>query len=450
MTGDANEPPGLRKIVALVLGLRIFLGKGELAPMRGTGNLRGQALCFRQVRPSPWEASSPMKAITLLQPKRITFGNGCAQTCVGDIQALGLRRVFMVTSPPVLGHAEPIAGALRQAGVSVDLYSAVSNEPTIDTLGEVLAEARSLAPDAVIGIGGGSCLDVAKLVAALHDGQQDVRELFGVNLLAGRRTYLACLPTTSGTGSEVSTNAVLLDGAAQLKKTVVSPHLVPDAAYVDPTLTVTVPPGLTATTGMDALTHCIEALANRNAHPTIDLYALQGVRLIGANLARAVAHGDDLQAREAMALGSLYGGFGLGPVGMAAVHALAYPLGGEFHVAHGTANALLLPHVMAHNLPAMPERYAEIAVAMGAQPGDSPLVTAQRGLERVRELSRECGIPSRLSQFGVPEEAIPRMARAATGIARLMRNNPRELSATDAEAIYRAAYGKSYCGFSSD
>ncbi|MGQ9553679.1 MAG: iron-containing alcohol dehydrogenase [Anaerolineae bacterium] len=381
-----------------------------------------------------------MRTITLLQPRRITFGNGCARNCVDDIRSLNLGRVFLVTSPPLLGHVGPIVAELRQGGIAVEVYSAVVGEPTIDTLSQALAAARSLVPDAVIGLGGGSCLDVAKLVAALHDSQEDVRQLFGVNLLAGRRTFLACLPTTAGTGSEVSTNAVLLDSAAQLKKTVVSPHLVPDAAYVDPLLTLTVPPALTATTGMDALVHCIEACANCNAHPTIDLYAFQGMRLIAANLCQAVAQGDNVEAREAMSLGSLYGGFGLGPVGVGAVHALAYPLGGEFHIAHGTANALLLPHVMEHNLLAMPERYAEIALALGAAPGDSPLATARRGLERVREISRSCGIPDRLSALAVPEEAIPRMAQAATGITRLMKNNPRELTPADAEAIYRAAY----------
>jgi alcohol dehydrogenase class IV len=197
---------------------------------------------------------------------------------------------------------------------------------------------------------------------------------------------------------------------------------------------------VTAATGMDALTHCIEVYANRFAHPMIDLYALEGIRLIAANLPQAVENGDDVETRANMALGSLYGGLGLAPVNTAAVHALAYPLGGEFHVAHGVSNAVLLPHVLRFNLSAAPERYAQVALALGVEAGDSDLGTAQRGLDRLTELSRECGIPGGLSELGVPAEAIPRMAQSAMKVTRLLQNNLRELTVSDVEAIYRAAY----------
>lgn len=248
------------------------------------------------------------------------------------------------------------------------------------------------------------------------------------------------MPTTAGTGSEVSPISVLLDETEQLKKAAISPHLTPDAAYVDPKFSVTLPPAVTAATGLDALTHCIEVYANRVAHPMVDLYALQGIRLISANLLRAVEHGDDLEARTNMALGSLYGGLGLSPVNTAAVHALSYPLGSEFHVAHGVSNAVFLPHVMRFNLPAAPERYAEVALALGAEAGKTAEETAQRGLDMVTELSKKCGIPESMSEFGVPEEAIPRMATAAMTVTRLLKNNLRALTVADAEAIYRAAY----------
>ena len=381
-----------------------------------------------------------MRVITLLQPKRIVFGNGCALQCADELGALALKRAFLVTSPPIVGLAEPIAAALRAAGVAVTVYAGIAAEPAVATLEAALQAARAAQPDAVVGLGGGSAMDVAKLVAALLGSTQDMREALGINQMAARGTYLACLPTTAGTGSEVSPNAVLIDEAAGLKKTTVSPHLIPDAAYVDPLLTLSVPPAVTAATGMDALTHCIETCANRVAHPMVDLYALQGVRLIGANLERAVEKGDDQEARTSMALGSLYGGLGLGPVNTAAVHALAYPLGVEFHVAHGLSNAMLLPHVVQFNLPAAPERYAEIALALGVEPGASALETAQRGVERIRELSRKCGIPAGLSQLGIPAEAIPRMAQAAMQVTRILRNNLREVTAADAEAIYRAAF----------
>jgi alcohol dehydrogenase class IV len=381
-----------------------------------------------------------VQTVRLLQPKKIVFGPGCAVQCAGDLVALGLTCAFVATSPPIAPLVEPLADALNRNGVSVTVYAEIATEPTIETFQAALEAARAADTDAAIGVGGGSVLDVAKLVAAFCDSRQDVRDAFGIDRLASRHTYCACLPTTSGTGSEVSPNAILLDMTDQLKKGVISPYLVPDAAYVDPLLTVTAPSSVTAGTGLDALTHCIEAYANRFAHPMVDLYALQGIRLIGSHLLRAVDRGDDLEARTALALASLYGGLCLGPVNTAAVHALAYPLGGEFHVAHGVSNAVLLPHVLEFNLPAAPERYAQIAVALGVEAGDSPSGTARRGLDRIRELSRRSDIPGGLHELGVPAHAIPHLAESAMTVTRLLKNNVRELTLPDAEGIYRAAY----------
>lgn len=381
-----------------------------------------------------------MRKISLLQPGKIVFGDGTAQQCVEDVLALGLRRIFIVTSSPILDLVAPIRDAFVDGGATVQVYSDVNSEPSDSLFERALVTARSVKPDAVIGIGGGSPMDVAKLVAALHDREQTIFDVFGIGLLEGRNTYLACMPTTSGTGSEVSPNAIFLHEADLLKKGVVSPHLVPDAAYVDPALTLTLPPSVTAATGVDALTHCIEAFANRYAHPIIDLFALQGIRLIAANLYTAVHNGDDVLARGAMSLGSLYGGLCLGPVNTGAVHALAYPLGGEFHVAHGVSNSVLLPHVLAFNLPAAPDRYAEIAIAMGVEPRATPTATAEAGIEQIRQLSRDVGIPSGMAELDVPEQAIPEMAAAAMKVTRLLRLNPREVTQADAEAIYRAAY----------
>jgi alcohol dehydrogenase class IV len=304
-----------------------------------------------------------------------------------------------------------------------------------------LAAARDAQADTIAGLGGGSPMDVAKLVAALLDGKQEIRNVFGIDKLAPRRAHLVCLPATAGTGSEVSPNAILLDEDEHLKKGVISPHLVPDATYVDAMLTLSVPAAVTAATGMDALTHCIEAYANRFAHPMVDLYALEGIRQIAANLEQAVKHGNDAEARNALALGSMYGGLCLGPVNTGAVHALAYPLGGEFHIAHGVSNALLLPHVLEFNLPAAPQRYATIAVALGVDPVDNDdLATARRGLDRIRELSRRCGIPAQLSSFGIPPDAIDRMARSAMTVTRLLERNVREMRFEDAVEIYRRAF----------
>jgi alcohol dehydrogenase class IV len=251
---------------------------------------------------------------------------------------------------------------------------------------------------------------------------------------------LVCLPTTAGTGAEVSPNAILLDEADELKKGVVSPHLVPDAAFIDPLLTHSVPPAVTAATGLDALTHCIEAFANKFAHPAVDVYALQGIRLIAANLERAVRNGKDVEARAALALGSLYGGLCLGPVNTAAVHALAYPLGGRFHIAHGVSNAVLLPHVLRFNLPAAPERYAEVAVALGIARNGSHESTAESGLGWLAQLSRACGVPQTLTALNVPRTAIPALASSAMQVQRLLKNNPRPVTEADAVQIYEATY----------
>jgi alcohol dehydrogenase class IV len=381
-----------------------------------------------------------MRTVTLLQPGKIVFGEGCAAQCAQDLGALGKKRVFLVTSPPIVGLTEPLVEALRADGAEVSVYAEVATEPAVATVEAAMSAARAFEPDAVIGLGGGSAIDVAKVVAALYDGRQEIRAIFGIGQLESRALYMVSLPTTAGTGSEVTPIAILLDEEENLKKGIVSPHLVPDAAYVDPQLTVSLPPSVTAATGLDALTHCIECYASKVAHPAVDLYALQGIRLIAADLLRAVEHGDDLEARANMALGSLYGGLCLAPVNTAAVHALSYPLGSEFHVPHGISNAILLPHVVRFNLPAAPERYAQVGLALGVEPGASDRETAERGVERLFELYGACKIPARMSELGVPEEAIPRMAEAAMKVTRLLKNNLRELTAADAEAIYRAAY----------
>jgi alcohol dehydrogenase class IV len=381
-----------------------------------------------------------MNIITLLQPARIVFGDGCATGCAAFLGARGVRRVLLVTSTQVLPVLGEVRAALKQAGIEVILSPPIDREPTCDLFESVLVQARTENVNGVLGIGGGSAIDAAKLVAALVDGDQTVGEVFGIDRLHGRKLPLVCLPTTAGTGAEVSPNAILLDESDALKKGVVSAHLVPDAAFVDPRLTWTVPPAVTASTGLDALTHCIEAYANKFAHPIVDAYALQGIRLISANLARAVCDGSDAEARAALSLGSLYGGLCLGPVNTAAVHALAYPLGGRFQIPHGISNALLLPHVLRFNFSAAAERYADIATALGVPRNGSPLTTAEYGVEFLSQLSRDCGVPQKLSELNIPREAIPEMAAAAMQVGRLLKNNLRPLLEADAALIYEAAY----------
>lgn len=381
-----------------------------------------------------------MRTITMTQPRTLVCGCGAGEQCTLDLVQRSASRVFFITGPTTRSLTQPIAAGLKRSGIEISFFSGIASEPTIGIFENALHAAREFSPDAIVGLGGGSALDVAKLVAAMLSETRNVREVFGIDQLRGRQTHLVCLPTTSGTGSEVSPNSILLDEDAQLKKGVISRWLVPDATYVDPRLMVSMPAMITAGTGMDALTHCIEAYANKFAHPAIDVYALSGIRLIREGLIQAIREPGDLEEREKMAYGSLFGGLCLGPVNTAAVHALSYPLGGRFHVPHGISNTLLLPHVLEFNLPAAPERYAEIATALGVTPCAGPMETARAGVAALRTLAQEAGIPMQLSDWNVPESAIEDMARSAMEVTRLLKNNPREVRYEDAVGIYRAAF----------
>ncbi len=381
-----------------------------------------------------------MKPITLQQPQRIVFGTGCTNQFCDEYLKMGFKKLFILTAPPIIPLITPMVDRLKGEGVSIEIFDNILAEPTVNDFKRILAVAREFGADSVIGVGGGSVLDVCKLVAALIDSEQQVEDLFGTGFVARRGCWFACMPTTAGTGSEVSPNAILLDERDKLKKGIVSPHLIADVAYVDPQLTVTVPTKITAETGMDALTHCIEAYTNKFAHPAVDMYALMGIKLIAANLLRAVKDGKDIEAREALLLGSLYGGLCLGPVNTAAVHALSYPLGGEFHISHGLSNAILLPSVMKFNRSANLEKYAQVALACGAPQGKDDDETAQNGVDFVTQLSKDCGIPTKLTEIGIPRDAVDRMAKAAMEVQRLLKNNPREVTEADARDIYASLY----------
>lgn len=381
-----------------------------------------------------------MNPVILQQPKRLLLGTGCIQQSAGEFKLSGWRRIFVISSPQVAKAQSPVFDLWRQAGLAVEVFSGIDREPEVALFDQALAAGRASQPDVIIGFGGGSPIDVAKLVAALLDGAQGIREVFGIGLLKRRACPLVCIPTTAGTGADVSPNAILLDETDRLKKGIVSPHLVADLAICDPDLTVSMPPAVTAATGIDALVHCMEAYANKFAHPAVDVYALEGIYRIGRSIETAVKNGANQTARSDVMLGALYGGLCLGPVNTAAVHALSYPLGGEYRIAHGVANSLLMPHVFRFNLPAMPERYANIARALGCPTGRNALETAEIGLRRLAELSLACGIPQRLRDVGIPEADLPRLAQEAMKVTRLLKNNPRELTVADAEQIYRAAY----------
>lgn len=367
------------------------------------------------------------------------LGAHCFDRFVEEYLQLGLKRLYVLALTAIEDQVAPGLARLEAAGVVLKKNVSITNEPSFDDFEQVLAEARAFEADSVVGIGGGSVLDVCKLLAAQLHNSQSISQIVGIGNLAERKTYLACIPTTSGTGSEVSPNAIFIDEQGN-KVGVISPFLVPDATYIDPVLTLSVPAHITASTGIDALTHCLEAYANRFAHPVIDLLALEGIRLVAQNLKKACRDGSDLEARLHLSTASLYGGMCLGPVNTAAVHALAYPLGVEFHINHGLSIALLLPAVMEFTLVAAPARYAQIACALGAEDCGEDLETARQGVVILRRLMADCGLPASLSELNISKEAVPKMAADGIKIQRLLKNNLREVTLEDAEAIYLAAF----------
>ncbi|GAA0283434.1 iron-containing alcohol dehydrogenase [Alteraurantiacibacter aestuarii] len=378
-------------------------------------------------------------SLDLVHVRNVRIGVGAVRRCADDVAARGAGKVLIVTSQPIEHMTGGLAGQLAALGIAVQVHAAPDGEPTRADLARAMDAARRFGADFVIGFGGGSALDVAKLIAALLDGRQEFVDVVGIGQVAGRAIPLACIPTTAGTGSEVTPIAIIEDEEAELKMGVVSPHLVPDYAYLDPELTVSMPRKVTASTGIDALTHCIEAYANRFAHPVVDCWALEGIRLIADNLETACTDPGNLPAREAMLVASHLGGMCLGPVNTAAVHALAYPMGGEFHVPHGVANSLLLPHVIRFNAEQVPERYASVAHALGVAPTADVRADAEAGIARIEAISAAAGIDRRLRDVGIGANALPKMAAAAMTVQRLLSNNLRDVSEQQALQIYQAA-----------
>ncbi len=377
-----------------------------------------------------------MKNISLIQPGELTFGNGAFESFLKAVPLRDYQRIWVLSIEPLRGKIDSLRDAVLFANKQIEIHTFMEGEPTFGHFRRFFPAIEAFQPDLVVGIGGGSVLDLAKILAVMVGNDQVLEDVIGINQLNGRRVGLWCLPSTSGTGSEVSPNAILLDQDTLEKKGVISPFLVPDATFVDPSLTVSLPSKLTAETGIDALSHCMEAYTNLHSHPLIDDFALRGISHIGQHLLAAINDGNNLEARAGLSLGSLYGGLCLGPVNTAGVHALSYPLGGKYQVPHGLANAVLLPEVMAFNLPTAYERYAEIAKALGVKDQGSIEKTARGGVEKIREMMRECGIPDNLRDLGVEKDDIPELAELAMKVERLLKNNPRKIEYNDALDIY--------------
>jgi alcohol dehydrogenase class IV len=368
------------------------------------------------------------------------MGPGAVSTVGQEVRALGAARAMIVTDPGIAaaGLLAPVEESLKAARVKYEVFDDVSPDPRYQTVRACLEAAAGFKPRCVIGLGGGSPLDIAKTTAMMLGNPGDIADYFGVDLVPKPGVPALLIPTTAGTGSEVTPIAILSDEDEKLKKGVVSPHLFPRVALLDPELTLGLPPAITAATGMDALIHAIEAYTSVNATGMTDMLASRAMELIADNLRTAYAQGGNLPARAAMLEGSLLAGIAFANAGVTAVHAFAYPIGAEFHIPHGVANTLMLPAVMRFNLVGNLAKFADIAEYLG-QPVDglSDRDAAEEAVEAVLMLAEDLGVPSSLSQFGVKEEHIPELAEGVMKVTRLLANNPRVITQADAEEIYR-------------
>ena len=392
-------------------------------------------------------------------PGSIKFGRGSVMHTTAELLRLKVQRPLVVSDQTVIGLplVQKLLADLPSSGVSPLIFDACVPEPAIDTAKNAIEAGRVGKVDAVVGIGGGSNLDVAKMTATVLKHGGEPANFFGFDAIPGPILPLIALPTTAGTGSEVSHSSVLTDTAAQVKVSTLSRWLRPTAAIIDPALTDSCPPRVTAHSGIDALVHAIEAFTNRNfqemvgvdpqarayegSYPLTRLLAGEAVRLIGRSLATAYEQSDNQAARDEMALAASLAGMAFSNSGVAIVHALEYPIGALTHCSHGEGNGLLLPHVMRFNVDACAADYAELVrYLMPSSASQAGSLAANAAIEAVVGLQRRIGIRTRLRDLGLQAEQIPLGAQKAFQIKRLMDVNPKRATESDLVAILTAAY----------
>lgn len=376
-------------------------------------------------------------------PGTLITGSGSIAQIGLEAKKLGASKVLIVTDQAIqqTGLLLSVTEPLKLAGLPFDVMDDVIPEPPFEILEQMAARIEAKGYDLLIGVGGGSVLDVTKVLSIMLTNPGDVRHFVGIDKVKNPGIPFILVPTTSGTGSEVTSIAIFTDTRDMVKKGIVSRYLLASVSIVDAELTLTVPSAVTAATGMDALVHAIESYTAIQTTELTDGIALQAMKLISRSLRQAVYNGKDRKAREDMAMGSLLAGISLGNAGVGAVHALAYPLGGKFKVPHGVANSMLLPYVMKYNVVAKLEKFAEVAKAMGeCTEGLSLRDAADRAVATMSKLSEDVGIPASLQDVGVTLSDIPALAEEASKIDRLLNNNPRWLTIHEIEQIYRDAY----------
>lgn len=383
------------------------------------------------------------KTHTYYSPTKILFGLDSAKAAGEETRQLGRKKALIVTDPGVMeaGLIQTIQKSLEAAGVGFSVYGKVEPEPAARLVDEATAQFHSERCDQVVGVGGGSSLDVAKGVSIMATNEGSVLDFCGMDLVKKRGVPMTLIPTTAGTGSEATRVLVITDEGENTKKAVYSSYTLADLAIVDPLLTKTMPPRVTADTGIDALVHSVETFVSMNATPFSNILAEKAIEWIGQFLPIAWAKGSNLVARYHMSLGSLIAGMAFASGGLGAVHALSYPLGIYYHMAHGRSNAVMLPHVMRFNLAGSPDRYGKIAELLGKKTtGLTPMESASLAADAVEELLKSIQVPFHLRDYDISEKDIPKLAENGMKQARLFVTNPRDLNVEDVRTVYQMAY----------
>ena len=381
------------------------------------------------------------KGIYSLQiPGKVIAGVDSIESLKDIIKNEKVEKALIITDKGVwnAGLVEKPIEILKSCGCNIEVINNTPPEPEVSQIEEIFKSVKSMECKMIIGIGGGSSMDTAKIISVLMTNDSSIREILGTDRIKNKGIPTLMIPTTAGTGAEATPNAIVLVPEEKLKVGIVSSKLIPDYVILDPSLTVKLPPAITANTGMDALIHAMECYISLKANPFSDTFALRAIKLISGSIRRAYNSGEDMDARHDMLIGSFYGGVCMAASGTAAVHALSYPLGSMYRIPHGLSNAILLPYVMEFNMDAAIEKYRDMAIAMGIDVnGLSSEQAAQKMVESLYDLTRDLNIKSPLKEMNISERELDEIVESASKVTRLLDNNPKKLSSEDIKMIYK-------------
>jgi alcohol dehydrogenase len=375
--------------------------------------------------------------------RRIVYGLGSLQELGDEAKRLGGSKILIITDPGIkaAGILDAVRQVIERAGLRCGAFSEVEPDPKIEVVAASLEAAKAYQPDLIVGVGGGSSLDISKVTSVMLANSGEIDSYFGMELVPSPGVPLILIPTTAGTGSEVTSIAVLSDTKNNVKKGIVSEHMFARVVMLDPELTLGLPPRITAMTGMDALVHAVESFTGRRATVFTDTLNLQAIRMIAANLRKVYANGSNRHARENMLYASCLAGMAFSNTQNGLDHALALAIGGRYHLPHGLLTALICPWVMDYNLMAIPEKFIQIAEAFGEDlTGTSAMEGARLAVLAVQDLLDDVGISYKLSTYGVSQEEFPAIAKATVGAVRLISNNPRDVTEDDVIRLLEANY----------